>query len=62
MSTEENFEVAARRSAEGKYLGPRMFVGTMVDREIRAHVEGWHAAREYLQATANEITPSQRKP
>lgn len=38
---------AAQESAQ-QYRGPRMHVGTVTDREVAAHVEGWQAALAYL--------------
>lgn len=41
------FGNAAQDSAQ-RYRGPRMHVGTVTDREVAAHVEGWQAALTYL--------------
>lgn len=43
------FILAAHVSAQ-QYTGPRMHVGTVTDREIAAHVDGWAAAWDHLAA------------
>lgn len=45
--TTDDFTSAARESAE-QYRGPRIRVGTVTDREVQAHLDGWHAARLHM--------------
>ena len=50
MTTTDPFVDAATASYEDYIRQPRMNVGTVRDRIAEAHIDGWHAARDYLAA------------